>query len=55
MWNRIRIRNKIAQVFYRPKRSCCVFPLFSEDILASLCEIESGIERRITPLLSDFF
>jgi hypothetical protein len=53
--SRIRIRNRILQVLYRPKASRNGFSLFSKDILSAFDEIESGIEKNITPLLSDFF
>ena len=56
MWNnRIRFRNKILQFMYRPRVSRNGFSFFSKDILSALDEIENGIERNITPLLSDFF
>ena len=56
MWNnRTRFRNKILQILYRPKITRNGFSLFSKEMLTTLDEIESGIERRITPLLSDLF
>ena len=56
MWNnRMRIRNKILQFMYRPRVSRNGFSFLSKDFLSVLDEIESGIEKNITPLLSDLF
>ena len=48
-----RLRNKILQVFYRPpNRNNGIFSLQTVSVFSELDDI---IERKITPLLSDFF
>jgi len=51
--NRYRIRNRILQKLYRPRRGQGRF--FTSQILASIDEIERRIEEEITPLLSELF
>jgi len=50
---RIRIRNRILQKFYKPRRGKCSF--ISAQALSALDEIDRRIEEQITPLLSDLF
>ena len=49
---RIRIRNRILQKFYRPRRGKS---LISAQAIAALEEIDRRIEEDITPLLSEIF
>ena len=50
---RTRLRNRILQALYRPRRFHRQFvPTGTLDVLE---EIDKGIEEHITPLLSDFF
>jgi len=51
--NRYRIRNRILQQFYRPRRGRGRF--FTSQTLSALDEIERRIEEEITPLLSGIF
>ena len=50
---RIRIRNRILQKLYRPRRSRGRF--LTARTLAALDEIDRRIEEEITPLLSGLF
>jgi len=50
---RIRIRNRILQKLYRPRRGKCRF--ISTQAIEALDEIDRCIEEEITPLLSEFF
>ncbi|MCL2287051.1 MAG: hypothetical protein FWC32_11905 [Firmicutes bacterium] len=52
-YNRKRLQNRILQAMYRPKVS--YGRLISANALAFLDELESALEEKITPLLSDFF
>ena len=53
--NHIRLRNKILQILYRPEVSRRKLFSLSEKTIAILDEIDSGIEKQITPLLEDLF
>jgi hypothetical protein len=53
MWH-IRLRNRILQAFYRPKRRNGLF-LLSTQTLSVFDELEEKIEKNITPLLSELF
>ncbi|MCL2360617.1 MAG: hypothetical protein FWC73_02250 [Defluviitaleaceae bacterium] len=50
---RIRIRNKIRQLIYRPRRKQS--SLISTQVSETLTEIDRQIEKKITPLLSELF
>ena len=50
---RIRIKNRILQMLYRPKRGQSRF--FTAHTIAALEEIDRRIEEEITPLLSGLF
>jgi len=50
---RIRIRNRILQKLYRPRRSKNRF--ITAQAIAALEEIDRRIEENITPLLSEIF
>jgi len=50
---RIRIRNRILQKFYKPKRAKSRF--ISSQAIAALEELDRRIEEEITPLLSELF
>jgi len=50
---RNRIRNRLLQAFYRPRRSRG--GIFSASAFDALDEIDKSIEKSITPLLSEFF
>jgi len=50
---RIRIKNRLLQKLYRPRRNRARF--LSADILQTLDEIDSRIEEVITPFLEDIF
>jgi len=50
---RIRIRNKLLQKFYKPKRSKS--RLITTQAMSVLDEIDRHIEEKITPLLSELF
>jgi len=52
---RIRIRNRLLQAFYRPQLSRRGLLALPAQTLSIFDEIENGIEKNITPLLSDFF
>jgi hypothetical protein len=47
MFNKTRLKNKILQIFYRPRISSKNISFFDE--------LEKNIEEKITPLLEDFF
>ena len=51
--HRIRIRNRILQRLYRPRRGKSRF--FTAQVIAALEEIDRRIEEEITPLLSELF
>ena len=53
MYNRYRLRNRILQMMYRPRRGKSRF--FSKDVVDALYEIDRRIEEDITPLLSELF
>jgi len=54
MYNyRIRIRNRILQKLYKPRRTRSRF--ITTQAISALEEIERRIEEQITPLLSDLF
>ncbi|MCL2571905.1 MAG: hypothetical protein FWE11_05835 [Defluviitaleaceae bacterium] len=50
---RIRIKNKILQKLYRPRRT--KIPFFTIQAMEALEEIDRRIEEKITPLLSELF
>jgi len=50
----IRIRNRILQKLYRPRRKQS-FSFISDQALSALDEIDRRIEEQITPLLSELF
>ena len=50
---RIRIRNRILQKLYRPRRGKSRF--LTAEALSALDEIDRRIEEEITPLLSGLF
>ena len=50
---RIRIRNRILQKLYRPRRGKSRF--ISQEAIAALKELDRRIEEEITPLLSGLF
>ena len=50
---RIRIRNRILQILYRPRRVRSRF--ISANAMSALEEIDRCIEEDITPLLSELF
>jgi len=50
---RIRIRNRILQKLYRPRRGKSRF--ITAQALLALEEIDRRIEEEITPLLSELF
>jgi len=49
----IRIRNRILQKLYRPRRGKSSF--ISAQAMAALEELDRRIEENITPLLSEIF
>ena len=51
--NRIRIRNRVLQKLYRPRRGRSRF--ISAQAMDALSEIDRRIEEEITPLLSELF
>ena len=51
--NRIRIRNRILQKLYRPRRGTSRF--ISAEAISALQEIDRRIEEEITPLLAGLF
>jgi len=50
---RIRIKNKILQKLYRPRRGKT--PFLTTQAIEALDEIDRRIEEKITPLLSALF
>jgi len=55
MLNKIVLRNRLLQFFYRPQNwRNGLFDLPAKT-LSAFDEIENGIEEKITPLLSEFF
>jgi len=50
---RIRIRNRILQKLYKPRRGKSRF--ISTQALSALDELNRRIEEQITPLLSEIF
>jgi len=55
MFNRVWIRNKLLQMFYRPHTSYNGLFDLPAKTLSAFNEIEKGIEEKVTPLLSEFF
>jgi hypothetical protein len=55
MLNRKRIRNKLLQIFYRPRYSRSGLFDFPAQTLSMFDELENSIETKITPLLADLF
>ena len=51
--NRIRLRNRLLQFFYKPRKSKPRF--VSADALSFLEELEEQLEEKIAPLLADLF
>ena len=51
---RIRIRNRLLQKLYKPRKSPSKF-FASEKAIKALDEIDKSISEKITPLLSDLF
>ena len=52
---RVRIRNRLLQLFYKPRRNKNGFFALSDQALSALDEIDRRINEEITPLLSDLF
>jgi len=50
---RVRIRNKLLQMLYKPKRSKGIF--ITNKAMSALDEIDRHIEEKVTPLLSELF
>jgi len=50
---RKRIRNKLLQMFYKPRRGKS--SLFTAQAMSALDEIDRHIEEKITPLLTEIF
>jgi len=50
---RIRIKNRLLQKLYRPRRRSTRF--LTADALQALEEIDRRIEEAVTPFLDDFF
>jgi len=50
---RVRIRNKLLQKLYKPKRSKSSF--ITTKAMSALDEIDRHIEEKVTPLLSELF
>ena len=51
--NRIRLRNRVLQAFYKPRKRKSHF--ISEDAYDFLEELETRIEEHVTPLLASLF
>jgi len=51
---RIRIRNRLLQHLYRP-RAGSKSRFLSAETLAAFDELDKAVEKKITPLLADFF
>lgn len=55
LFRHIRLRNRILQAFYRPQSSKNGLIALPSKSLSLFGEIEKGIEKKITPLLSELF
>lgn len=50
-----RVRNRLLQMFYRPRTSGGGLFALPSQTLSALDQIENSIEEKITPLLSELF
>jgi hypothetical protein len=52
---RIRLRNRLLQLFYKPNRRPGKPRYISADALSFFDELDKKLEEKITPLLNDLF
>lgn len=59
LFNRLRMRNRLLQVFYRPVKKPAKGLSGGQGFLGEmekeLDELDKNIEEKVTPLLSEFF